>query len=808
VLRKSKSRLSRPLFQRFVVLATVLILAVQFGIGSNAGAQTPPASQPSVSPLLIDLRLPTQKVDVAGGKVRLGLIKLNERQMTKLNVGSELINIYLKDRMVKWLLVIAGENDRKKRVELFRQAMSWLKTEIYASRQEISLATKKDAKNAFFDVMGSALLLEQEIDRMRDLQATGHRAARYIPETPEAEKAFIETVQNARQRLEFTVEVRPLGGFFWMPESVKQSLSLKEFHLLAALVDRGDQGRLLRERIQGLNDKQVLEMTDALGGGVRKYMALAEGKALGLMNLFKFKSEKQTHVVQLVLKTYLQETSLAQKLRYVARVAQDAPNLNEDGVRKAVLSASGPMLRKALQIFARQPGLDEKAAALAVTFEDADTEVPFDIFEKKYAGTGLLEKFEKIDRHAAAAASVAQLHQAWIRENGKLIKTGFRDIKPGTEILVAEEERVFQKVIEVLEKDPLLNKHGVPSLKPALEQMMDMAKREMDLQQTWKHQILADQLYHSDFSIAGQDGRTYTVNIRAPKVHHIVSGEHELYVQEWSEGKRFDDLLKSTTQPDAVRSVVRNSVAQHFYTHAFVTTKLVHGDLHMGNMLMTLNDDESNPVLVIDVLDMGIFEKISDGIAKGLIRLFAGIELNNAPLVIDELMALQDQKKPLERETIETLVNSIFKNPAYTSGQARAKELFPRLSTINYPMPYEALIFLRSHIALEVATFDPNRKESLVMAFIRGLAADPVKLARLAVDVDVLGLLASSGKLTFNRVVSDGQYAAQKAIDVKNQVQEQIRQHGGSAWGALSGLAKNVCSAVLSPQAPAKTGDK
>ena len=383
----------------------------------------------------------------------------------------------------------------------------------------------------------------------------------------------------------------------------------------------------------------------------------------------------------------------------------------------ASLAALGPTFVKMAQLFAGRTDLLAPVYARALTsLTDQVPQVPLAEIERvirEEYGAPPSELFERFDEVPIAAASLGQVHRARHAGEEVVIKV----LRPGVEALVAEDVRVSQRIIALVERW-WPNPHVVGT-RVVIQEFAARVAEEMDFRQEAAHAVAI----RANF--AGSRG------IWIPRVVEPMIRQRAL-VLEFCPGRRIDRLdewvAEGRVRPDRLVREVMELYAKMMLVHG-----LFHADPHPGNMHVA----EDGRLILLDFgmvvrvplelrrqLVAAIFAAIrrdADALAESFHAL--GLVVTGAdPDVIRRLagtlLSVADQRNTT-RERVELLADEVVAElydwpivlPSHLVYFARTASLIEGLGT-HYDPHFNALAFatpialsLRSRI---LASLYPN----------------------------------------------------------------------------------------------------
>jgi predicted unusual protein kinase regulating ubiquinone biosynthesis (AarF/ABC1/UbiB family) len=424
----------------------------------------------------------------------------------------------------------------------------------------------------------------------------------------------------------------------------------------------------------------------------------------------------------------------------------------------ASLAALGPTFVKMAQLFAGRTDILAPAYARALTsLTDQVPQVPLAKIERvirEEYGAAPAELFERFDEVPIAAASLGQVHRARLAGEEVVIKV----LRPGVEALVAEDVRVSQRLIALVERW-WPNPHVVGT-RVVIQEFAARVAEEMDFRQEAAHAV----------AIRGNFAGARAVWI--PRVIEPMIRQRAL-VLEYCPGRRVDRLdewvADGRVRPDRLVREVMELYARMMLVHG-----LFHADPHPGNVHVA----EDGRIILLDFgmvvrvplelrrqLVAAIFAAIrrdADALAESFHAL--GLVVTGAdPAVIRRLAATLlsvANQRNTTRERVELLADEVIAElydwpivlPSHLVYFARTASLIEGLGT-HYDPHFNALAFatpialsLRSRIlaSLYPDGGQPRVDPARVIGAAHGAVAPVVQRASVEVVAAVRDAVTSA----------------------------------------------------------------
>jgi ubiquinone biosynthesis protein len=289
-------------------------------------------------------------------------------------------------------------------------------------------------------------------------------------------------------------------------------------------------------------------------------------------------------------------------------------NLDTPQRIRRVLEELGPTFIKLGQILATR--VDVFPPPYIAEFEKLQDQAPPVSFEKLFfrieedIGGNLDDIFSEVDRQPLAAASIAQVHKARLKDGTPVI---LKIRRPGLRKIIEADLRLLQRIIDIAESEIPEFRRFHP--REILRQFNQSLRRELDLAAECRHAErvatnLADDL-----------------NIKIPKVYWQWTGER-LNVQEYIQGVPGRDLasvdkagLDRKLLADRGASAVMKMIVEDGFFHA---------DPHPGNVFYL-------PGNKLAFIDFGMVGRLSQERREQVVSLLHGM-ISHEPAKVAEIL--------------------------------------------------------------------------------------------------------------------------------------------------------------------------
>ena len=282
------------------------------------------------------------------------------------------------------------------------------------------------------------------------------------------------------------------------------------------------------------------------------------------------------------------------------------------------------------------------------TLQDAVPPHPFDEIEQAFIeslGAPPEAFFDRIEREPVAAASLGQVHVAYM-DNGH--KVAVKVLYPGIRDVV----RIDLKVIKLMVR---VYKWFVPvqNIEAVHESLVDLLRRETD----YLHEAQCMRRMAANF--AGDD------HILFPEVVDQVT-TRDVLTMTFMEGIKITRLDEIRARGVNLHKLGERLV-RSFYTQVFVH-RFFHADPHPGNFLVQPIDGTDDAKLVI--LDFGAISEVDENTVFGMVDVLRGFFEQNDELVLrgieDIGFVAEGGDRALLEQTVKTYFKKLLKLESYS----------------------------------------------------------------------------------------------------------------------------------------------
>ncbi len=253
---------------------------------------------------------------------------------------------------------------------------------------------------------------------------------------------------------------------------------------------------------------------------------------------------------------------------------------------------------------------------------------------KRQLGKLPTEFFKSIEREPIAAASLGQVHVAYMHDGSKvavkILYAGIRDVIRVDMMIVRMAIRVYKWFVPI---------EGIEN---SYHSLVDLLRRETE----YLHEAACMERMAKNFA-EDQD-------ILFPSVIKELTTS-EILTMTFMEGVKITDF-EALDRMGIERKAVATRLVQSFYKQLFVH-RYFHADPHPGNFLIQKSPD-GKPLLV--VLDFGAICEAKDHLIDGLMDVVQGLFTGESDKLVDGFGTMGFVAPGADRDTLEKLTKTYF----------------------------------------------------------------------------------------------------------------------------------------------------
>lgn len=245
------------------------------------------------------------------------------------------------------------------------------------------------------------------------------------------------------------------------------------------------------------------------------------------------------------------------------------------------------------------------------------------------------ELYARIEPQPIAAASLGQVHEAWLADGRKV---AVKVLYPGIREIIKVDMRVLRIAVRVYEWFV-----PVRNIERVHDALVDLLRRETEY------------LHEAAMMDAMAQNFAHAKDILFPEVVRDLTTSNVLTMT-FMEGlkiSRVEEMPALGIDPHAV--AVR--LVESFYEQVFVH-RLFHADPHPGNFLVQAGRKPSRPKIVI--LDFGAVSEVHQEMVDGMIEVLQGVFDGKADLVLRGFYRMGFVSEEANKELLEKTVMSYF----------------------------------------------------------------------------------------------------------------------------------------------------
>ena len=281
-----------------------------------------------------------------------------------------------------------------------------------------------------------------------------------------------------------------------------------------------------------------------------------------------------------------------------------------------------------------------------------------------------------------AAASIAQVHKAQIKEKGVLKEVAIKILRPNIKKIFNDEIEALLLFAYMIES--LIQKTKRLKLVEVVFLLKEITNHEMDLR---FEAAAANEFYENTINDVG---------FKIPKIYWKLTSDNVLTL-DWIDAISIREVEKIKSLDVNIKSLARD-IIQHFLRHA-VRDGYFHADMHQGNLLI----DNSGQLIFIDFGIMGRIDKIN---RRFLAEILYGFIKRDYKKVAEVHIAASLVPQTVNTEELAQALRSIgepiFGQSAKNiSGGKLLKQLFDITEKFNMQTQPQLLLLQKTMVVVE-----------------------------------------------------------------------------------------------------------
>eukprot|EP00403_Amphidinium_massartii_P020491 CAMPEP_0178400598 /NCGR_PEP_ID=MMETSP0689_2-20121128/15872_1 /TAXON_ID=160604 /ORGANISM="Amphidinium massartii, Strain CS-259" /LENGTH=889 /DNA_ID=CAMNT_0020021399 /DNA_START=21 /DNA_END=2690 /DNA_ORIENTATION=+ len=382
----------------------------------------------------------------------------------------------------------------------------------------------------------------------------------------------------------------------------------------------------------------------------------------------------------------------------------------EDLARLAVdnLTELGPTFVKLGQVLSIRPDvLPEKTmkelSRLQDNIETFPTQEARDLVEAEL-GKPIDEVFSSFSEEPVAAASLAQVYRAVLRETGEEVAVKVQ--RPGALQTVSKDLYVLRRLADVVQ--PLIKRFTADETDyiALTETFAEGLYTELDFRNEAFNAIRMDELMTETLS---PDVREQLI-IPTPLLDYTT---RRIMVSRWVNGSKLSDL-----PPEEIRRLI--AIGQEVFLTQLLTAGFFHGDPHPGNLLCITEGPDAGKLCL---LDFGLVARVPEDARDIIVSSVVHLGTQNFEALIDDFIKLGFLSDDVDRAFLIPLLNKILRPYLRGGGAQSLKGLnFQSLSQdllkvnleVRFSIPPYVSLLARSVATLEGLALKGDKEYQIV----------------------------------------------------------------------------------------------
>ena len=360
-------------------------------------------------------------------------------------------------------------------------------------------------------------------------------------------------------------------------------------------------------------------------------------------------------------------------------------NYNEEERLCRSMESMGITFIKLGQFLATRPDIiGEKLSDQLQTLQDKVPAFSKDIALdeiKKGVGNENFKDFINISE-PVAAASIAQVHKAQIKDEGVLKEVAIKVLRPNIKKVFNDEIEALMLLAYIVEI--LVKKTKRLKLIEVVFLLKEITNHEMDLR---FEAAAANEFYENTQNDVG---------FKIPKIYWKFTSDNVLTL-DWIEANSIREVEKIKSLGINIKSLARD-IIQHFLRHA-VRDGYFHADMHQGNLLV----DNSGQLIFIDFGIMGRIDKINRRFLAEILYGFIKRDYKKVAQVhIAAGLVPQDVNTEELAQALRSIGEPIFgQSVKDISGGKLLKQLFDITEKFNMQTQPQLLLLQKTMVVVE-----------------------------------------------------------------------------------------------------------
>lgn len=407
-------------------------------------------------------------------------------------------------------------------------------------------------------------------------------------------------------------------------------------------------GHLVRLRLKAESDQdklaQLRQISDEFDQQYRGLQTVAQ--TLIDAKAIQFKVPAEQRFFELMITHYFSTYSFEETANVMKAIIERPDQQTSNDLFNLMVMYAGPQMQKLLQVVGRRQGISPELSAIFKQLEESGLASPWERVGPNFVKPPKGYEWVSLDRKAFVG-SMAETYKGVVRnlQTGERLTVAARTLKSDIRERVEREIPRLLDLGRVIDSDPILRAYDFPLVGPVMDDVMQMARAELDVQATIANQKMGEAIYTGDVKLANG----LTVHFQTART--LESENPDVIYTTWLDGEKFEDFVNDDP---ALATQVAEATAYHWIDNALFKQRFFHADLHQGN----LKDERVSPNLLdVDLLDFGMVGRLQLGERSTIIKLSLAASSNtNAPLIAKYLYDLSEKDK--NKISLEELTRS------------------------------------------------------------------------------------------------------------------------------------------------------
>jgi predicted unusual protein kinase regulating ubiquinone biosynthesis (AarF/ABC1/UbiB family) len=428
----------------------------------------------------------------------------------------------------------------------------------------------------------------------------------------------VEEFSESFRAFDRTIDL--LGGSYFF--DALSNPSVKGFIFRLELKAESDAKKLVHLR-------QISDAFEAQYKGLKTVAPkLLESKAI------QFANPAEQRFFELMINHYFSTYSFEETANVMKAVIERPDRQKGTDLFHLMVMYAGPQMQKLLQVVSRRPGISPELQATFKRLEESGLPSPWERVSPNFTDAPEGSEWVRIDRNARVG-SMAETYKAQIRRaNGEDVTIAVRTLKSDIRERVEREIPRLEDLGREIDRDPILRSYDFPLVGPVMDDVMAMARNELDVAATIEAQRTGRRIYTATRVLPSG------IKVYFETAETLASKNPDVIYSTWIQGEKFEDFVKRNP---SLAIQVAELTSQHWIENALFKERFFHADLHQGNLKVS---ELPNGDIKVGLLDFGMVGRLSARERSTIIKLsLATFRNRNAVLIAKYLYELAEPGK-------------------------------------------------------------------------------------------------------------------------------------------------------------------